>query len=116
MPSWGVINSMPMIRLNVATPLSGVCTPVSLKEEEVSSELFQIQPNPAKGVFNLILPRSSAVSEVTIFGIEGRVVRRLSITNVSSPFRIDMTDQPKGLYFIQYNTHGRMFTQKVVIH
>jgi len=115
-PNWGVINTMPMIRLNVATPLTGVCAPVSLKEEQENSEAFQIQPNPTKGVFNLILPLSSEVSEIIIYGIEGRVVKRLSISNGNSPFRIDMTDQPKGLYFIQSNAHGRMITQKVVVY
>lgn len=115
-PNWGVINTMPMIRLNVATPLTGVCAPVSLKEEQENSEAFQIQPNPTKGVFNLILPLSSEVSEIIIYGIEGRVVKRLSISNGNSPFRIDMTDQPKGLYFIQSNAHERMITQKVVVY
>lgn len=86
---------------------------------ELASPNFTISPNPSNGVFNLKMD-----------GFETLKMKNLEICNVlgervyfsdnfqidtSSTFEIDLTTQPKGIYFICLTTEKGITTQKLVI-
>jgi hypothetical protein len=67
---------------------------------------YQLVPNPAQGVVN-ILPGESFDPEqeyqVNVFGIQGNVLyqKRLGQLQINSPYPIDLSDLAAGLYFVE---------------
>ncbi len=82
--------------------------------EEAKHENFQIYPNPSNGVFTIQNPTSlEDLSGLEISDITGKAIYNL--TPGHSPVQIDLSNYPKGVYFLKIETNNQYFTQKIVI-
>jgi hypothetical protein len=114
-PNWGFITSMPMIRLNVKNlSTSGICSPVGIEEANLNAEI-QAYPNPTNGQFVIDLPLNGAIQSIAIYGIDGRIVVQKNTPNVNSNINFDLSDYPKGLYFIRMSSNKGVATKKIIL-
>ena len=79
-------------------------------EESVSKKNQAIYPNPSTGSFTLELMEES---NVNIFNVLGQNV--MSLNHVFGTQRIDLSNAPKGLYFVQIESGNIAEIQKVII-
>jgi hypothetical protein len=83
---------------------------VGLKEESISS--FKLYPNPTNGNSTVFVPE---IENTTIHVTDalGKTIRSFKpTTNETS---IDLTNEPKGLYFVQYSTENELKTLKLIV-
>jgi hypothetical protein len=80
----------------------------SISENELSS--LNVYPNPSTGVFN-INGLSSNV-KMTVSNAQGQELYSKFVTGNT---QLDLTSQPKGIYFIKFMNDSSLRVEKVVI-
>ncbi|NOT33923.1 MAG: hypothetical protein HOP12_07110 [Candidatus Eisenbacteria bacterium] len=101
-----------------------VVSPTDAPEVEVRElALAPVVPNPLRGVANFAFstPRAAANARLSIYGPDGRLVRRLHDGPLAAgrhALRWDATDDhgtavPAGLYFVRFDCEGRTLTRKL---
>ncbi|MBI3502111.1 MAG: T9SS type A sorting domain-containing protein [Bacteroidetes bacterium] len=90
-----------------------------------SAITITITPNPSTGLFTLQLPQDAAQTQgakdgsallttgVTIYNDLGQEIYKSAISNPQSA--IDISNQPKGIYFMRVQSESKVYTEKVVI-
>ena len=73
---------------------------------------FSIYPNPSSSIFNITGEEAESYSIATI---EGKVLNKKDVMPGSHEFTIDLSGQPKGVYFIKITSKQGMQTQKVFV-
>jgi hypothetical protein len=71
---------------------------------------FRFYPNPSTGVVNLESTNDEN-NTVSVFNQTGQLVEQLQLSGRSA--RIDLSNQAKGIYFVQFGDDGKM--QKLII-
>lgn len=79
---------------------------------EPNSIAFSLHPNPNNGTFTLTLPSSSAGYNAIIYDLLGNVIYESTLINNQS---IDISNHPKGIYFIKVSD-GKDFKIEKIIH
>ncbi|HPR57655.1 MAG TPA: T9SS type A sorting domain-containing protein [Bacteroidales bacterium] len=67
-------------------------------------------PNPTSGVLNITGEKSTV--NLTVMNALGA---RVFAGELNLPDKIDLTDQPKGVYLLRVNTHDQVIFKKIVI-
>lgn len=84
-----------------------------------NNNYFIVYPNPSEGVFNIMCQTediAGAPSILKICNILGEQVLTETIPYGRNEHRVDMSSQPKGLYFVKiYNDNISLGVQKVII-
>ncbi|MFK7945981.1 MAG: T9SS type A sorting domain-containing protein [Saprospiraceae bacterium] len=77
-----------------------------------TNNITNVYPNPSNGIINIVLGDVKS-SFIQVFDINGKLIK----TRVSKEYktRIDLTDYPKGLYFIKIRQGNIVTTQKLII-
>lgn len=85
-------------------------------EDLISLEGFSVFPNPSSGAFSIEMPANRAFTLV-ISDAAGRVVHKQEVEASQAVWHgtLDLTREPKGLYFVQVITGNQPFVQKVLI-
>lgn len=91
--------------LSMITDLKAGATSVGEMAQEIS-----IYPNPSNGLFNITGVNSA--TRVLITNSHGQVVYS---GEINEALKLDLTDQPTGVYFIELTTDEQTKTEKVVI-
>lgn len=86
------------INLSVTGSFCEVVT--GIRTEEIS---FQINPNPASGFLNVILPEQFLNPKYNVFDVNGRLVRFGYLNNK----RIDVSDLELGIYFLEIKSEEK---------
>jgi hypothetical protein len=91
----------------------------------VTPAVLSAYPNPAKGVVNISLSKSSAntSAEAKVYNIKGQLVRRLEVSEKTSDqylYNWDCKDRnnravPAGVYFIRIKTNSGEVNKKVTV-
>ena len=85
---------------------------VGINQFEDSSSMFEVYPNPTKGIVELQMTNYE-LKNIKIVNVLGETVANYSLsTNRCS---IDLSNQPKRFYFIQLIINERTITQRFVI-
>lgn len=87
-------------------------------ENNLPIEAVYFSPNPNDGRFNLnfeLIEQGDAM--LRIYDIGGRQVFESFVGQAPGSYNqlIDITDEPKGIYFMQISQNGKNFSKKVVI-
>ena len=89
------------------------CLPILSELNEISPEdRFQIFPNPSTGNFTLT---SSRQFQFSIHDIFGREVYQSLNYPISQSITLDLSSQPKGIYFIRAKTKEGIVSRKVIL-
>ncbi|MES2593440.1 MAG: T9SS type A sorting domain-containing protein [Bacteroidota bacterium] len=93
-------------------PLSDITTGV---EELNGNEEIGVYPNPSQGRFELTIKNTPSVNGnleiVNVLGEKVQVVTNVNLANYS----INISNQPKGVYFLNVNLNGKVYTKKIVV-
>lgn len=92
--------------VNVGFPQ--IAQPTSVNET-YSSDVV-IYPNPSTGIFTV---EGEGILSIGISDISGRVIRQISVK--SNQTSIDLTGQPKGMYFVKVHNSEKIQTVKILI-
>jgi len=108
---------------NVSNPTNTIyqwfygITYVGFNVNELSTSFnISVYPNPSNGIFNLGFENwdlGFKNAELCIYNMLGEIVLKSQILNPNS--QIDLSAQPKGIYFIKVQSGGEVSTQKIVI-
>ncbi len=82
-------------------------------EEEkglTQTHFFDIYPNPSSGIFSISYKEIYSNVEINIYNAQGKL-----ILNLVNPETFDLTNQPKGLYFIHFLSDDMQEVRKVVV-
>ena len=95
---------------NIPVQLSELCPVLSVNDitKQLSVSVF---PNPSIGQFTLTLSVENGIVE--IYNILGQRVNHSEITNQET--KIDLSNQPKGIYFVKIVANQKMRTEKILI-
>jgi Secretion system C-terminal sorting domain len=81
--------------------------------KQVTNPSIMIFPNPNNGIFNIQLTNSGSIGDASVYNNLGQAVYQSKITDRRSS--IDLSSQPKGIYFIKVQSADRVYTEKVVV-
>ena len=90
---------------------------VSAKEKEVPLNSFIAYPNPTSGQIHLQLDLKSPTDvQYQILDIQGRTIHQWADKQVlTAEYSKDLSDLPKGMYFVQVIMDGHIETRKVIV-
>ncbi|WP_291725711.1 T9SS type A sorting domain-containing protein [Bernardetia sp.] len=109
---------MPKITFNsCSTPSTAPpLTKIKAVSDITKEGIFSIYPNPSAGIFKIHF-ESILLSdtEVTVFDGIGRKVSTQTFKEGSQEFKVNLTNQQKGVYLIHFNQNGATYSRTVVI-
>ncbi len=78
---------------------------------------FGVYPNPSHGIFNLSLSQNPRNLKIQISDIRGSLIKEIEAGSQSlgSIFQIDLSGNPKGVYFLKLYDDGFVGMKKVVV-
>ncbi len=88
---------------------------VSAGEGQQSRSLVLIFPNPAESQVEVSVPdEQGQILNLTVYDVRGRKVRQLTGLNAGNRVRVNVSELPGGLYFVEVETgSGRYFARLV---
>ncbi len=102
--------------LNTFAADQKVVTVVSPGIEEPRVIVLDIFPNPSTGLFNIQLPSSTKSGHLSISDATGKIVLSKSIRVNDHCCPVDLSNSPKGLYYIQLLMESQLYSGKVMIN
>ena len=92
--------------------LSGGTPPEEEEEEEEEKPLEEtiVYPNPSRGIFNI----DNNIEEINYVVIStlGSVLKEGVVENQ----KIDISDYPTGVYFLELSVNGERLVKKIIVH
>jgi len=80
--------------------------------DEISNEIVSIYPNPSSGLININFDNNTS-RLLNIYDLSGKLVLNKTIEN--SQNQMDLSEQPKGVYFISVTSEGKELTHKLIL-
>ncbi len=83
--------------------------------QDIQNNNINIYPNPSNGIFTVTNPQGfKNLMGLEITDITGKIIFSKDVaSNVST--KIDISNQPAGIYFIKINTETGIYTKKLII-
>lgn len=97
---------------NLSDNESCVSATIGLDENSLPS-LISFYPNPSVGEFH-IEGELKDLKTILLLGIDGREIDLDITSSTDSKMTIDLSELPKGIYFLQLKVGGEVITQKVI--
>ena len=90
------------------------CQSTTGMNENLQADHFSVSPNPSQGMFQLTLKEKPISTEhAGVFNVIGEAVKIFGIKMQST--MLDLTELPKGIYFLKVSSTEGMLTKKIVI-
>ncbi len=83
---------------------------IAISVPEINAENISIYPNPTNGKF---LIQAEGIERVEIMDMQGRTVNQFTINNTQCT--VNLSDNPKGIYFIKLTTDKGVVVEKIVL-
>lgn len=95
----------------VAAVICDAATGVSTHTLETSE--VNVYPNPSTGMVSVMMPTNTKNFEVIVYNVVGE---QITNKNVNSNFdKVDLSNQPNGVYFVKVTSNGEVTTKKVLL-
>jgi hypothetical protein len=94
--------------------LTGTYVSVTGITENNNKNMFSIYPNPASDriIIDCLSAHSFIGSSLKIMNVLGETVYQSTITNIQST--VNISQFPKGIYFVQQKTNDKIYNQKII--
>lgn len=78
--------------------------------QNIAEKIFTVYPNPADDIININVSSDEKYTLVisNLLGIE------IYVSEATSNLKLEISNFPKGIYFIQLKTNNKLFTQKFI--
>ncbi len=84
--------------------------------EENIDENVIVYPNPSKGKINLKLTdKSNNVERIAIYNVLGLAVMNVEVSSANEIYKLNLMDQPNGLYFLRVEFSDRVVNNKIYL-
>jgi len=93
---------------------NGVNCNTSIDENDAANNII-VYPNPTTDVINVYLQNSMEILSYKLVNLLGQTMTENNNVSIANQFIIDVTNLPKGQYFLMVNTKNNVVTKKVVI-
>ncbi|MBX7095730.1 MAG: T9SS type A sorting domain-containing protein [Flavobacteriales bacterium] len=90
---------------------------VGVEEQSFDANNYMlVWPNPANGLINIELKASDHTNgTISITNTLGEVVMTIPASSGNNRYKVDVSGQPNGVYFINYTSEGSTLIKKIVI-
>jgi hypothetical protein len=87
-------------------------------ESEFADIKINIFPNPTTGIFNLIMNVWPEMTQIQLLDARGQTINTFKIENKPNghSHAFDLSNLPKGVYFVKINGGGLVTVEKIVIN
>lgn len=82
--------------------------------ESSHKDNFTVYPNPSSGIFTVEFQNTTVAAEICVYDVLGNCLWRKNYKNEASP-NIDLSTQPKGIYFIEAMFGDKRIIEKLVL-
>lgn len=96
----------------LASALGGGSKAVQALLANNTNSALRISPNPGTGIFSVQLQNIKEAFSYEVSDVYGRKV--LSSKGNSTDIKIDLTEQPQGIYFVSANLDGKQWVEKII--
>ncbi len=88
----------------------------TLGVENTENNDIMIYPNPTTGIFVIDISKHQnfKTSKIEITDVTGKIIYHSKLQNFKTS-KIDLSDKAKGVYFIEIETDGEIFVEKLII-
>jgi hypothetical protein len=90
-----------------------------IEEQEIKGLDYQISPNPSNGIFNILIDMT-AIEQISyqIFSTSGSLIAEDKINELgaNNSISFDLSNYPKGIYYILIRSKEFLKTEKIVIY
>jgi hypothetical protein len=80
-----------------------------------SLDKITIAPNPSNGIFSITKNNQISISKVTVFDINGKVLKVIDSELSLEAIQINLSDFSKGVYFLEISNEIDKVVRKIVI-
>ncbi|NTW34264.1 MAG: T9SS type A sorting domain-containing protein [Bacteroidetes bacterium] len=89
---------------------------VGVNEIQNISNTINIFPNPSNGKFNLeVLGNKGQITNLEIYNVLGELIYSSPIQKQQTSNEIDISNSPKGIYFVKIYNGEKVYSKKIVI-
>ena len=88
---------------------------VSYVDEEIT-KLFKIYPNPTTGQILIELTDNNQILNIQLYNILGEAVWHEEIKVYTSLKRLDISDQPNGVYLLKIQVGDKKTTERIILN
>ncbi|MGZ4033504.1 MAG: RCC1 domain-containing protein, partial [Bacteroidia bacterium] len=101
---------------NSNTPLqtTGTCQILATLNEIQDQPIISVSPNPSTGNFTVNLKNTTVATQICVYDVFGNCLWNKSCRNETSP-KIDISSQPKGIYFMEIVSDNKRSVNKIVL-
>lgn len=100
---------------HLSDTLSVNITPVGIPSRDTEPEIH-IAPNPSTGIVYINIKRMDQAGVIYILNSLGRKVEKgINISSAENNLKIDLSDHPSGLYYIQILTGDQIVLKKLLL-
>lgn len=108
--SWGTISSS-WQGLNITMAIFPyLCGSVGIEDNAANNMEFMLYPNPASEYVDVILPETAHNTEIALYDVTGKLVKKQNTTENS--VRINVYDLSQGLYFVKVGNTTKKFVKE----
>ena len=87
--------------------------PTGVLTHTLQTTEIQIRPNPTTGFVSVIMPTDATNFKVAVYNMLGEEV--VSDVFNSNYAKLDLINQPNGVYFVKVTSNGEVTTKKVIL-
>lgn len=84
-------------------------------DDFTSLNTISIAPNPSNGIFNITKNIQTSISKVTVFDINGKVLKVIDSELSLDSIQMNLSDFSKGVYFIEITNDTDKVVRKIII-
>ena len=106
-----VVPPLQIVNLNLS--VNEVCSGTVSIEESSYYFTIQISPNPSTGLFYIDFGENPVNASLSVFDAQGKLVKQLKLKDLRT--QLNLSDQPPGLYLLQFVNESTVFTRRVVL-
>ncbi|MCK4662270.1 MAG: T9SS type A sorting domain-containing protein [Bacteroidales bacterium] len=81
--------------------------------DNIETPDFVIFPNPTKGALKISFNQYAENSEIIITNINGKIIKSFELYNDN--ISLDLSEHPKGVYFITFKNKNKIITKKFIL-
>ncbi len=88
-----------------------------LPDNAASNNIVEIFPNPSNGEININISELGHNAELQVLSIDGKLIEKRTLQSSSSDLntKLDLSSQPKGVYFIRVTNEDLNHVEKVIL-
>ncbi|MBN4061813.1 PKD domain-containing protein [Bacteroidales bacterium AH-315-I05] len=102
------------VKTNYITVDNVLCITGIFESSKDNESLIVIYPNPNSGKFE-VRSLKFEVTKIAVYNLLGEVVYQLSIQHPESSIEIDLSGNPKGVYFLNIQSESDSVSRKIIV-